>query len=693
MKKILITVIVLALLGAGGYAAYLYFQKKEAAVEDILPQQPVIFVHQKDVVKTFAQFSASPFWQKISKLDYDLLASQSGKKVQPAFWFNIIKSQVFTPENQDLFQKFFGKEVAVTVYPTEIDFAQLSSGNMQSIGLVAEQALSQLFIVTKVGVDVKMAEALSRFSKISNVNVTQETVEYKKHTIHMLNFTQFQFKIGFVLIKDWMVIGLGDRAAKMCIDVIKKDKLALAKDVRFQQAKSTALAQSTSFGYGDLAQIISFLEKAAETAMQFFPSKDASDRTQIEEVFRNFRGFQTASVSTVMGNPIKANGIVHFDKAHLDPTIAELYLSCKDAPNQTLNFIPKNVLAYQWSSCTNPKYYWNQLKAESLKANEDTQSTWSAQLQLIEKMLGLSLEGDIIPALGDEFGGYLADLEIGEAFPIPRLLLFIKITDQQKISQLLQKLTEQPMLVIQKEEYNGVNIHYFSIPIASELQPGYAFVNDYLLFAVNRQMIKDAVDISKDPSRSIVHDPAFAKVNDGLSAPNSSTTYARLDLVMNKIIELTRWSQKKMADQQIQREAFKLGSESRLRDVRGQIEETENMVAVMESEIPVMEKVVSTMVARGDDVSAKKAELEALKKDAAAKKADLESFRQQEQEIADIFKNYENQSVNPLERQKALTEVVIPLFEGIGSLGTFGSWTKINDKLIETLMILSAPGI
>ena len=39
----------------------------------------------------------------------------------------------------------------------------------------------------------------------------------------------------------------------------------------------------------------------------------------------------------------------------------------------------------------------------------------------------MNIEEDVLPAFGDEMGGYLKDVRVGSLFPVPEFLFFIKI--------------------------------------------------------------------------------------------------------------------------------------------------------------------------------------------------------------------------------------------------------------------------
>lgn len=685
MKKVLIFIIVTALLAVGSYAAFYYLVKREVSLETILPQQPLVMLHQKNIAQNLQRLETHPAWVKLKEVDFDALSASSAKAKQSPQWWKMITENIFTAKNRDIFDKFFSKEAVVAVYPTDVNFSKLAGGNLPEIIAMVQEVFSQIFIVTKVGADVKAAEVMSRFSRIAGEDVQQETIEYKKRSIHLLNFPQQQVQIGLTIIGDWMVIGLGDHAAKKCIDVFSKDQVSLAQDKFWQDKKMVALDAEETFGYVDLNRFVGLMEGAVSA----FKDKVGAGSAPVEDIFRNFRGFQSVMISGDWKNVMRSRMMVLYDKNQIDPSIAELYLACRDISNQTLNFVPKGILGYQWSNCTNPKYYWEQIKKEAYKADIGAPTSLDEQVKAFEQMLGFSIENDIIPAIGDEFGGYLADIEMGQPFPMPKLLLFLKIANQQKITALLQKFTEQPLLVIQKENYKGTELRYISIPISANIEPGYAFLNDYLLVAVDRRMLRDAIDTSQDPASALSTDVMFKSVDQGMTSPNSSTTFVRLDRLAGKAQELARWSKQRAAEQEIQQAAFKQGTEARLRDVRSEIEQIEAMTASMNEEATSLQTMISGIESRGEDATVKKNELAALRNDIDLKQKDIETARLQEKEIDEMLQEFNQEKPSHELSSDALEKAIVPLFDGIGELGVFGAWTKMTDNAVDNMMVIS----
>ncbi len=81
-----------------------------------------------------------------------------------------------------------------------------------------------------------------------------------------------------------------------------------------------------------------------------------------------------------------------------------------------------------------------------------------------------------MPVLGHEIGGYLTDVDMQGTYPFPRLLVFVKIQDRPAAERLLDKFTQNPVTTLHSEEYDHVDIHYISLPLGANMDPGYGFL-------------------------------------------------------------------------------------------------------------------------------------------------------------------------------------------------------------------------
>jgi len=151
-------------------------------------------------------------------------------------------------------------------------------------------------------------------------------------------------------------------------------------------------------------------------------------------------------------------------------------LACPAGENRTIHFVPTDILGYQWSNCFKLEHYWRQISDE-VKQLDPSQS----KINEFEGKIGMNVANDILPAFGEEIGGYLKDIQVGGFFPLPEFLLFVEVNNESKAEQLLGRLQQQPLVSLQEENYGGTLIKYLALPLGENIQPGYCFLENYLL--------------------------------------------------------------------------------------------------------------------------------------------------------------------------------------------------------------------
>jgi len=380
------------------------------------------------------------------------------------------------------------------------------------------------------------------------------------------------------------------------------------------------------------------------------------------------------------------------DPASLSPELSYLY-TCHPVANKTLHFTPPGVLAYQWSSCLSLDEYWKQFKKELTREppNPDGKTPSPMEtVQQFETSIGLSIERDIIPAIGDEFGGYLADIQTeGMIFPIPKFLLFVEVKDKNKMDKILALLTKNPMVMLQQENYSGATINYFSSPVGGdELQPGYAYLDDYLLIAINRQVLKSSIDAQHNGNNSLANDPSFKAIDKGLSDNNVNIFYLQMGLFANKVEDLLQWGNRWSESQQKNREAIKAGKEQRLTIVKQDMAQLQQDLAKLEKDQEATSERLSTSGTQDPQASATQEELTKTTDMIAAKKKDLETFEAERQELDGSIQDYDKSASDAEKREMFLQDFVHPVISGLSSVEAMGGHSTITGDIYESTILM-----
>jgi len=667
MKKLIIFLICVAVIAGVGAGVFFHMQKKDSSVENVLSQGAVVYVRLNDVEKNIEELASMPLFQAISRIDYDLLMEKGKVPAQQRMLVNLVRQQFSQMLSHPMPKKLFGREVALAIYPLERDINALVREIKMFNPQMIEELFSGLALVTRMDPDVQFAEFISRFFSQYGANVTQGQVEYRGETIRTVTLSNVGIKFAFVRLKDLMVIGIGETAARMSVDVFTNNARSLAQDPQFSKVQSKFLDQSSMVGFFDFEAFLAILKRQKELVMgSGGKGQNARMEYQWEDFLAKMAGFKTVAFSSQLIPFATFNNYLLYNPKELSASYAPMY-TCPSGANNTVDFVPKDILGYQWGNCFDLKYYWEEVKKEMGRLGEV-----GDKINTLETKIGFSIERDILPAFGDEIGGYLADIEVGGFFPIPKLTVFIQIENQAKAENLLRRLKEQPMVMLQDEDYNGISIKYLALPMGEGLQPGYCFLKDYLLVSTSRQLLKSSIDASKDKSLSLRANPDFKEVNFGLTDPNRSVQFVKIAEVVEKVKSVIAWSNKWAGAQSRKEEAFKAGMEKPLEEIKASILLKEGELEKIYEDIALLEDEVWNLESKGEDVNAAEERLAELKEQVDIKTAELVSENERKEELAIIIQDNKKTVPDADVRQMYLDEIVYPFLEALRSIKSYG---------------------
>jgi hypothetical protein len=676
MKKKIVVVLCVIIAGIG---AGILWKTRQAgpSVENILPEHALFYARVNDVEKNLETMAASSFWKSFADIDYDLLARKGVIKPDQKVFIDLVRGQLSDALQHPAARKLFGREVALAVYPPAKDVTA-SIGEIQSLDpKVVEGLLSGIVLVTRIDSDVQFVEFISRFFSDYGPDISQGQFEYKGELLRTVTVNSLGIKFGAVCLKGLVVIGVGEQAARLSVDVFKGDKPALARDAYFVQAHKTFGGPVDMTGFLNFKTFLSLIRPWMEKSLG-----GAAAYAEVEQFFTQMSGFKSFGFSVQLKPLVKLDSRFFFEPKELNAQYAPLY-TCPAGENKTVGFIPKEVLGYQWSNCLKLDYYWDRMRQESVKKGVS-----ASRVDAFESRLGLDVERDILPAFGDEMGWYVSDIQLGGMFPIPKLLLFIKVGDRSKTEKLLAKLKEQPFMALQDETYKGVSFQYLPLPLGEDIQPGYGFLGDYLLIATGRQLIKSSVDASADPALSLSADPAFQEVNAGWTDKSRSVQFFKVDEVMEKMKGVVEWAVRQGEAQDKKRLAFKAGGTKPLEEVKADIVLKEGELKGLREQAAVLEEGIWNKEAKGEDVGSDRAKLNSFKIQLDAKQAEIAAAKERRQGLAKIVDEYGADKQDEELRKLYMDNLLYPAMEGLKSISACGLRITATDNALESSMIL-----
>ena len=410
----------------------------------------------------------------------------------------------------------------------------------------------------------------------------------------------------------------------------------------------------------------------------------------MDKVLARISGFQSVVYSSSSAGLLKLKLAVLYDRDKLDPKLKEMY-SCPPEENRTINFVPHTVLGYKWDNCYDFKDQWKAFKEEVQAASKEDREGPSAEEMVkgLEKNLRLSIEKDILPVLGDQVGGYLAEVNSSGGFPLPKLLFFVKMNGRLAAEKIMDTLVSNRPVVFQKEVYEEIPINYVSLPLGVDIEPAYSFLGDYLLLATSRGVIKSAVDSFKNPSvLSLASSDRFKKVNGGLTDKNNSVIFLQLDDIMSNTRTIINWVTTQMMTKAGQDRAFQEGMIKRLADVKKKIAEEESEQKKFNNDLKSAKEKLKTLQAQGLDVTQTMITIDRLEKQIEAKQDTIKTSKTDQDELEDTVLNFKKEKADPELIKFYVDQALMPFLDGLKSFKTLGSRMVLSEGTIEMTAVI-----
>ena len=665
MKKALVLTVAIVLILTGSFL--ILRQQTLAArpleIEKVLPSQAVLYLRVANIKKNIDGFIATQFWQKLKQIHFKQVLREMNVSEIYINQYASAKNQFQKLTEDPWSQNLFSKEIAVAFYPAQEPNVQITS----------EEVAKNVIFVLRLTAQAEFAEFISRVSQNFGKHVSFEKREYNGHTITLVKPDKGNNNIYYFKIKDLLVISLREDFLHNSINAIKKQKQSLKDEEGYKLTKEKLLKDADVVFYYNYKMFLSTIKDQVVKQLG-----EKGDKQKLEETFKQFSGFNTMGYAFVPGELLKQNFVMLYEKDKLDPFVQKFY-SCPADENKSLNIVPHNVIAYSWNNCFPFEEYWQYLKSEFAKESADAKAKTALDTFLVnfEKNLNVSLENDILPALGDEYGGYFYGMDLSGMFPVPQFSFFVRIADLAKAEKVMSALANQPLILLQNENYKGTNVRFITLPLGGNIKPGYCFLGDYLLFATSRDLLFESIRVFNKESQSLVDAPAFKEINEGLTDKNNGVFYFKIDELASKLRGVVQWGQQWLSLRVAQEKAFREGQKKRLEFLEQEITKEQSDLESFKGELKIL---VESQTAETID----SVKVDALKKQINASESSLVAAEAKQTELQSFLQTPDTSQAESAKIETLITKIVYPLLDALQNVHAIGTRTIIKDNAIES---------
>jgi len=676
MKKVTFIILAIVLFLVLGGVIFYKVKIAKLPIENVLPEGAIAYLRISDIEKSVDEFKATRLWRNIKNIDVEMLMEKSGLSQEEIGQYRNFRSKFFTSVAELFLGRYFGREIAIALYPSKID----------AIGPdTALDVASDFILVTRLKPGAEFLEFVSKLFNKFGQKVQIEHEKYKDREITIVKLND-KLDIAYVKIRDLLVIGFGKKAAYSCLDVATKKTTSLSHDKDYVSTMSRLPRAARSVAYGNTELFFSEIKGLLN---KIFESQHVTAEQQAE-VLRSFdklAGFKTAGFASIPGKISKDRTIWFFDKSKMDPFIAELY-SLRPQKNNSIKFVPKDIIGYQWS-CFTPKSTWNYYKeilSEELKQAEQGPSFVDIIVGF-ESEFGMSIEKDIIPALGNEIGGILSDINLGGPVPALEVILFVRMNDKSVLEKLMNTLIKKNNIPMQSEVHRDINIEYITLPFGTNFQPAYCFLGDYFLISTGREPLKESIDTLAGQSDSLMANEDFKAINFGLTDKNNTISFLKVDLLLHRIRGICEWGFEWMSLLSKQLKASQERAEFEMEYYKKEIQTKESELASLKGSLRLIEKEIESLKSQELDASLQQEELSRLESRIEEKQDEIniskENLEDREKHLTMINKSPMVKMDTSVVRLY-LDKVVYPILEGLQTVKAVGSRTVFSENMLET---------
>ncbi|NOR06115.1 MAG: hypothetical protein GQ575_07405 [Deltaproteobacteria bacterium] len=518
MKKSLVAIVIVVLLAIGSWY-YLKPRHVRVIPADLLPHDTLLLVDLIDLEKGIDDFKKGKFGQKLKEIDLAKVMLELEVPKDVIEKYKKIESSVSSAIDSLLFKELFGQETAIAVLPIKIDHPKLEE---------LQKALRSIVLISRPKHNANFTEFITRYLAKGSEGQVEEYGDYEIKNLNLDN----DLSIYYSLADGLLIASFDSLSIKNCIHLKANQKESLADNKNYRDLRHKLVSTSIrSFVYNNTEKFCDYMLIIARSI-----NPDGMKPADIERSLAPFDGIKAVGYAAYDDGSdlLHDKAIVLFDKCKMEPDYAKAY-SFKPGENTTIQMVPENTICYYWTNTMDPESLFN-IFSEKMFPDDQARESKEAEFQ---KEFGSSLD-EILQALGNQFGIILTDVDMGGPIPIPKLTILFEVKNQETLVKLFESAMQKTGIGLEKEKFENVEINNIALPPGLGIQPSYVFYKGFCMVSVDRQMIKDMINVSNN-GQGIIANVDFQNVNKGLTGKNNDIVFIKFDDLIDEIKELWEW--------------------------------------------------------------------------------------------------------------------------------------------------------
>ena len=518
MKKSLVAIVIVVLLAIGSWY-YLKPRHVRVIPADLLPHDTLLLVDLIDLEKGIDDFKKGKFGQKLKEIDLAKVMLELEVQKNVIEKYKKIESSVSSAIDSLLFKELFGQETAIAVLPIKIDHPKLEE---------LKKALRSIVLISRPKHNADFTEFITRYLAKGSEGQVEVYGDYEIKNLNLDN----DLSIYYSLADGLLIASFDSLSIKNCIHFKANQKESLAENKNYRDLRHKLVSTSIrSFVYNNTEKFCDYMLIIARSI-----NPDGMKPADIERSLAPFNGIKAVGYAAYDDGSdlLHDKALVLFDKCKMEPDYAKAY-SFKPGENKTIQMVPEDTICYYWTNTMDTESLFN-IFSEKMFPDDQARESKEAEFQ---KEFGSSLD-EILQALGNQFGIILTDVDMGGPIPIPKLTILFEVKNQETLVKFFESAIQKEGIGLEKEKFENVEINNIVLPPGLGIQPSYVFYKGFCMVSVDRQMIKDMINVSNN-GQGIIANVDFQNVNKGLTGKNNDIVFIKFDDLIDEIKELWEW--------------------------------------------------------------------------------------------------------------------------------------------------------
>ncbi len=224
---------------------------------------------------------------------------------------------------------------------------------------------------------------------------------------------------------------------------------------------------------------------------------------------------------------------------------------------RTLAFQPESTLLYTAANTFDAGIVYSELRRYAIDATriqmgvKNTPDSLRAdslvdrQMREFQGQLGIDIEHDLVPWVGEELAFSINGVDQSGFFPVPEMAFTVATKDPQKTRAFMTEvegaLTSAARarasipLQWQSEQYQGQTVRYAPTPMGEGLAVSYTVTNDFLLLATNRALAKRMLDVRAGRGPALPSNPDFKAMTKFYPQKANTLGFVNIERVLTQV--------------------------------------------------------------------------------------------------------------------------------------------------------------